>query len=97
VALINIFDFAILERVGTVTEKEWTRKLRRVAKMNPEVGERLKERDETAVYEVWIIDKRSKVVWWLGLLMGYEVLYPVVTTYLNSNPESKVEVVWEPL
>jgi hypothetical protein len=81
--------------VGTVNE--WKKKLRKVAERNPKLGERLKEIDERAVYEVWIIDKRSKVVWWLGLLMGYEVLYLVVTTYLNSNPKPKVELIWEPL
>jgi len=95
--LTNFFDFAILKVVGTVNE--WRRKLREVAERNPEVGERLKEIEDVGWYEVWLIvkDGRRRLRIFFGILKGFEVKYLAVTTYLNSNPKPKVELIWEPL
>jgi nanoRNase/pAp phosphatase (c-di-AMP/oligoRNAs hydrolase) len=83
--------------VGTVNE--WKMKLRKVAKRNPELRERLKEIEDVELYEVWIIvkDGRKRLKIFFGVLKGFEVKYLAVTTYLNSNPKPKVELIWEPL
>jgi hypothetical protein len=64
------------------------RKLRRVAKMNPEVGERLKEIDEIAVYEVWIIDKRSKVVENDRMIFGVNAWTKFQVASINKDASS---------
>jgi hypothetical protein len=91
--LTNFFDFAILKVVGTVNE--WKRKVRELAAKNPDLRERVKEIEDVELYKVWIIVKDERI--FLGVLKGFEVKYLAVTTYLNSNPKPKEELLWEPL
>jgi nanoRNase/pAp phosphatase (c-di-AMP/oligoRNAs hydrolase) len=95
--LANFFDFAILKVVGTMNE--WRRKLRKVAERNPDLGKRVKEIEDVELYKVWIIvkDGRRRLRIFFGVLKGFEVKYLAVTTYLNSNPKPKKELIWEPL
>jgi nanoRNase/pAp phosphatase (c-di-AMP/oligoRNAs hydrolase) len=92
--LANFFDFAILKVVGTMNE--WRRK---VAERNPDLGKRVKEIEDVELYKVWIIvkDGRRQLRIFFGVLKGFEVKYLAVTTYLNSNPKPKKELIWEPL